>query len=485
MPASRPTCRPSGLAAALVPLAAGVLGAQPPAAAARVARAAGTVTGAVWDSLARAPLAGAEVQLVPDAGAAGRAFSVRTDAEGRFHVDSVPAGRYLAGFLHPRVDSLGVGIAPVALTLGDDTARVDLAFPSATSVQRQLCDPSEVSDSTALLVGVVRDAATGAPRRDATVRLRWTELELAPSGVRFYRPEIAVRTRGDGWFGVCGVPTSDRDDIGLAAESGADTSGVVPLRMGDTGVARRDLYVGRGLAPLRGVVRAASGNPVGGARVQLVGGTTVTTTDRDGAFVLAGQPVGSRLLDVRALGHVPLQLAVDLLGTGAPNAVAVTLTNVRSYLDTIRVTERRIDRTGFERRRRTLLMGRFLTPDDIAKRTAILTTDLLSGIGGVRLTVNQFGQRQVLMRGGFGGTCRPDIYIDGMPLLFGMDTAWASTNELDLFTRPDRLAGVEIYRDVSIAPVQFKRDPLSQCGSIVVWTTPRLPKAPRAKQAGS
>jgi hypothetical protein len=102
--------RLGSLIAALFPLATTALHAQ--------------VSGTVYDSLARAPLAGAEVQIVPADGGAGPAFVATADAEGRYRVDSVPAGRYRVGFFHPRVDSLGIGIAPTTLELrGDSAAR--------------------------------------------------------------------------------------------------------------------------------------------------------------------------------------------------------------------------------------------------------------------------------------------------------------------------------------------------------------------------
>src|SRR5690606_41504065 len=50
---------------------------------------------------------GALVQLVP-AQEATRAWSAHTGANGAFSFDSVEAGRYLLGFYHALLDSLGV-----------------------------------------------------------------------------------------------------------------------------------------------------------------------------------------------------------------------------------------------------------------------------------------------------------------------------------------------------------------------------------------
>src|SRR5689334_18632559 len=75
-----------------------------------VARAAGAqraqLTGHVYDSLSRRPLAGATVQLV---GARTRAsYVASTDSAGAYRVDSLRPDRYQAGFFHAELDSLGV-----------------------------------------------------------------------------------------------------------------------------------------------------------------------------------------------------------------------------------------------------------------------------------------------------------------------------------------------------------------------------------------
>src|SRR5688500_20042187 len=66
-----------------------------------------TVSGIVYDSLARAPLAGASVQLVTDK-VTTFMRSADTDSLGRFTLTDVPPGVYKLGFLHPLLDSIGV-----------------------------------------------------------------------------------------------------------------------------------------------------------------------------------------------------------------------------------------------------------------------------------------------------------------------------------------------------------------------------------------
>ena len=72
------------------------------------------IAGIVYDSLARRPLAGADVQLKRVRGAGtDTQREVRTataDQSGAFTFESVGEGTYVLGFFHLMVDSLGVAM---------------------------------------------------------------------------------------------------------------------------------------------------------------------------------------------------------------------------------------------------------------------------------------------------------------------------------------------------------------------------------------
>ena len=57
------------------------------------------VHGAVFDSVAQAPLAGAVVQIAPR-DATGPLYSATTDSTGHFRIADLPAGQFLIGFYH-------------------------------------------------------------------------------------------------------------------------------------------------------------------------------------------------------------------------------------------------------------------------------------------------------------------------------------------------------------------------------------------------
>jgi hypothetical protein len=59
-----------------------------------------------------------------------------TETDGRFHIDSLPPGRYMVGFESPLLDSLEIALAPRAATItAGGTATVALALPPATKLR--------------------------------------------------------------------------------------------------------------------------------------------------------------------------------------------------------------------------------------------------------------------------------------------------------------------------------------------------------------
>jgi hypothetical protein len=107
----------------------------------------------------------------------------------------------------------------------------------------------------------------------------------------------------------------------------------------------------------------------------------------------------------------------------------------------------------------------------VARRHTFRTAYLFSGVPGVRVDFDALGEPELLMRSGTGA-CRPMVYLDRMPL---------GSSELELFTWPDKLQGVEVYRDAAFTPAEFNRG--GGCGSIVLWTRPPEPKPRRAGRA--
>jgi hypothetical protein len=440
----------------------------------------GRISGLVIDSVAGKTLSGASVQIVPDDNLL-RPRTVRSDSLGRYTVGDLADGRYLVGFLHPMLDSLGLEplVREVFVRAGT-TQRLDLSIPSPNRIRAKICGPASSPDSGAIVIGFARNAHDGSPASNAKIVGEWHDVSITPSGVIRSTPRIASVSLDNGWFSMCGVPRGGT--MGLTASRGPDSSGVVDIDIPANGFARRDLYIaaapvrvtdttsattrggkgeksrtiGLGQMTLRGTVRrVGTGQPIRGARVVLTDGPS-TTTDERGEWALKEAPAGTRMLEVSAVGLYPERRPVNVVA-GAP-PIHIAMNTLRAVLDTVTIRAVRLsDMRNFEGRRRGG-SGRFLGARDIMRHRDKEMSDILRMQPGLQVQRKKDGSTSVYIRG--TDTCEAELYIDGHYI--------STTNDLDAWVRPERVAGVEIYSG-TMTPAQFQR-PLSSCGSIVIWT---------------
>lgn len=441
-----------------------------------------TVGGIVHDSITGTPLSGAVVQLVGSGEAAAFVRTVVSDSLGRFSIGDIESGRYMLGFFHPQVDSLGVELPPREILVDGRPVRVDLATPSPAHLKAAICGAESASDSGGVAVGFVRDARNRAPVGGSVVSAEWLELTVNRGGFTRRVPRLADTTAENGWFALCGVPSPAT--IVLVASHRADSTDVIEASVPAHGFLRRDLYIGTARAvvvadgfgradsaePVRRirvgdgsltgtVVAAGGGKALTGARVSIADGPE-TRADELGAWTLAGVPPGTRMLEVRAVGYYPERVAVDVLD-GAP-PIRSALSTMVAVLDTVRITASSVNAanvSGFAERRHTG-MGRFLTREQIARRHPLNISDMFYMVPGMRLDRVGFDTR-VTMRGSWG-SCSPALYLDGQ-YMRGL-----TTDDIDSWINPDEVVGIEIY-SAGMVPPQFEPG-MSGCGSIVVWT---------------
>jgi hypothetical protein len=450
-----------------------------------------TVSGVVYDSLARAPLAGAVVQLV--AADPGTRFNGTglSDSLGRFSISAVPAGRYMLGFLHATLDSLGMEPPLRELNVvGRVPVRADLAIPSPARLRTAICGPRAAADSVTLIVGVVRAGQDHAAAASASVSGMWVEFALSRGRLERTVPRLAVTTAANGWYALCNVPSAGT--VALIANRGADSTDLIEVEMPPARFLRRDLYIGSArivtdtlrtdtLGPLVSrrrvgegrisgvIVTADGGRPVAEALVRIRDGPETRANER-GEWSLTGAPVGTRMLDVRAVGYYPESRPVDVVMGAAP--VRTALMTMKSVLDTVRVVAERLSNRNmveFNERRRGG-MGRFLTAADIERRRPIVTSDLFLNMAGLRLERTEIGDTQLLMRGTFEELCVPNVYIDGR-YMRGM-----SADDVNGWVKPGEIAGMEVYVGPHV-PAQFNTGLAGggaaggeSCGAIVIWT---------------
>ena len=464
-----------------IPLLAGPLAAQtgnPP-----VRGTMTTVTGVVRDSIERVALAGATVQLVDTDPVKRFARTTIADSLGRFSIDSVPDGRYSLGFFHAALEPLGIEPPVRELSIsGQGQVRSDLGTPSRERFLGAVCGSKKQSDSAAVVVGVVRDARDFSAAGGVTVTGEWLELTFSKQGVVRKLPSLIATTAGNGWFALCGVPSPGT--MTIRASRGADSIDLIDVDIPAHGVVREELFLGTtrvadasprvdsgaaalpllrtGNGHLSGtVVSAESGRALAGARVAIVGGPQTRANER-GEWALGNAPVGTRMLEVRSVGYYPERRAVNVVSGAAP--ISVRLSTMKAVLATIRVSASRLryDLSGFQDRRRSVA-GRFITAEEVARRGAIFTSELLRRTPSVTLERDDLiGEEHILMRGPYG-KCAPTIFLNGSRM------SNLSADDIDDLISPKEIAGIEIYSEAA-APAQFRESTrMDVCGSVVIW----------------
>ena len=458
------------------------------------ARSTARVSGVVYDSIAGGPIADVLVHFVGASDdISGRDFSARTDADGRYVIESLPAGRYIAGFFHAAVDTLGIETPPRTVEVREGEQRVPLATPSMATLLGSICPPQQRSDSTGALIGHVLSADVELAITDATVLVEWSEMVIDAQGFRTRDVRIPGGTTGPGWFAICNLPT----DIALYARAvhGTDSSGTIEVEVPPGGLRHLTIQVGSatgiatspeitavtgvrrfyGAARLTGTVLDIQGNPVSGASVRAWGTDREALTNDRGVFVLDSLPAGTRTVEARALGWTPVRATAHLADARVTDvdfafrerAVVMPTVTSRAQL----VYARKL--IEFERRRRAGF-GTFLTPAFLESRPNVKLGELLRELPSVRIVntdVSANPTRTVLMpmQGGAGTVnCVPTLWVDGVR---------DPSQDFELL-RSDNLAGIEIYTRAFDRPAQFTDS--SKCGAIVVWLRPPPSAPPKA-----
>lgn len=478
----------------VVPALFGLLAVSPPQAAAQRT----TVFGTVYDSLNGRPLAGANVQLA-SSDLQGGVRAARTDSQGRFQLDRVPAGDYVVGFTHPFLDSLGLEVPLRSLTVEERMAQIQfaLAIPGTLSIRSQLCPETPRADSSGLMLGFLREADANVRVDSGMVLLEWTEMVVDRGEIHAVRKSATAHATGAGWYAVCGLSTAG--PIAAHAVSGSNESGYIDVRVPPRGMLHRDFNIptgnaamlvatgdsgefadSAGLRPARirggnstisGLVRNEAGDALSGAQVMVWGSGNTTTTRDNGRFAITGLPAGTQTVEVRYVGFAPKRAIVDL-ASGRSVSTTITMSERADVLDGMIVygVDRQLanDLEGFNQRRK-LGFGHFITRTDIERQSPIRFTDLFRSSPGLRIvSTGGLDYSLVASHGSSsGGVCRPLIFINGVRL--------ANSEGLDMMVDPHEVAGVEIYNGVGETPPQFKGGLNGECGTVAIWTVPNLP----------
>lgn len=476
---------------------------------------AGAIRGAVYDSVGLRRLARASVQLVGVARPSiGR--TATTDSAGAFTFDGIPAGRYVLGFLHDALDSLGLDSPRLHIEVrGTEVQHLQIGIPGPASLVASLCGTNIAHDSTGLLVGRLRHAA-GVVAAGGTVSVSWVELRFTRQGLQRATASQRGNVGEDGLFAICGVPMGT--SLVVRGWSGRDSTGLLEFSVPASGLLRRDLVVGRadtrltartndrvvmreGMTPtmrrdttslvrtsrgagrVRGTVRLLNGGALRDVQVNIWGTGLETTTDADGGYALDSVPEGSQTLVARSIGLVPWHGVIDVTAS-TPTVENVTLAPFIASLDTLRVRvgagPRDAWRTGFETRRGRGF-GDFLDETQIERANPLQVSDLFRDLPGIDVISSGTFGRRVMMRGRAAGMfCVPAVFVDGLRFFTGGARPGISTEfmeytgtaDLEFVVNPRDVKAVEVYPHDSSVPAEFD-DPHDGCGSIVIWTGAR------------
>lgn len=456
-------------------------GARPPSVRATGATLrAATVTGVVFDSLAGKALVGANVQLVgADSIVASQRFTALSDSAGRFRFASVPGGRYLVGFYHAALDSLGIEARAQVVDIGTMDQTLAVATPSAQTIIRGLCgaDSAGVASAT-LLLGHLHDAESEAAVVKGTIVAAWVQARIDGRSIGMLDGTATAVTGDAGWFAVCGLPSNIT--VTVRAVRDADSTGALGVRMSKNTVAHVSLYVAHaGRAPnarLVGRVVDAARNPIAAARARIDGSDRESGTAGDGGFVLDSLPAGTQSLEVRAIGYSPREIVVHLT-----DAMATTLDVVleRAVVLPAVVTRAAIIEQNlaiFEQHKRSSAGGFFLKPVRLEGYPGVQPVRaLVQGLPGVAVT-NSRGLWVVSMqapstygRGPPTRPCTPPIFVDGKRSTFTFD-------DVNTLIDADDIVGVEVYTREAQIPSVYSLDVNKPCGLISVWTSRVAPK---------
>jgi hypothetical protein len=419
-------------------------------------KAPGRIAGVVVDSLVNRAFVGARVWL----DTAGP--EARSDSRGAFTLGRVTPGVHVVNFAHPTLDSLGVRALQVRLRVeSDSTTTIVLAGPTLGTLKGRLC-----ADSSALVTGIIRDAASGAPIDSAQVTFGWIELVFSEVGGRLKRADLMqlqVQSNARGRYAACVPPNPE---FTIFARTGAARTGGVDIRADERGLGIANFSIDRlgadprfGTATIQGIVKYQDDTPLSYATVRLTDPEMSATTDEGGRFRIPFIPGGTRVLDTRALGYAPVRTVVDVRPRDTTH-MTVYMRKVHT-LDPVMVRAAAGDGsprtiTELEERRRRG-SGHRLTQSDLGRFQGARMDAVVRSLPFARVRSTSNGTR-VTLRSRTSRECEPTIWLDGRPTLF---------EAIEMLDVRDALA-VEAFAQKSEVPLDYQN--ASDCGAILVWT---------------
>lgn len=448
------------------------------------------IVGIVLDSTladSPAPLAGAEVTL------RGTEHRAVTDARGRFRLDPLPEGTYRVEFHHPRLVEIGIERPEPMLVQATAGRAVSarLATPSRSTLAALRCEARSApgEPATAILHGVVRDAATGATVGGARVRLvRASDPADRRGRAADGNAGSAVEAETDpgGAYLFCDLPPGP---FLLAADflgRGRHEVRVVPTSTTPTRV-DVDLVLSTAARLLGRVVSVREEEGVAGVVVRIRDTGQAALTDESGHFTFDSISPGALRLETSHMAYRPSEGAVAVSG-GETVRVEIRVAEEVLDLPPLVVTARARPLLMPERMRgfysrQARGLGTFIGREQLVERPAARVTDVLRDVPFLRVTST--GGRSTIIRGrkaggapvaaGIGTNknpyCFPMIYLDGTKLSTRTEALADLHEVINIIDNipASQIAGIEAYSGAASIPGEFAGLDTA-CGVIAVWT---------------
>lgn len=460
---------------------------------ARAAVGRGTITGTVFDSLAGGPARGVEVRI------RGTRRRARTDREGQFVFRRVPEGRYRVSFAHPVVPDLPDSLTAATVEVKPNwSSEVRLTGPGSERLHGWVCGDEEGG----LVIGRVVAEEGGEPMTGARVWFDWqgdgddeAAGALAAAAAATHRGSVEADSAGR--FLVCGVAVGrpvileargGRDTLTLAAdrriaavELRADPDAALEL-------AGREAS-GGGTELVGTVVSKETGEPLPGARLELIDAGREATAERGGRFRVTDLRPGSHRLVVDHLGfqsdtvRVTLQAAASTFVRLMAETEAVEVAGLEVEVER-RVRDRRL--AGFYRRMDSGL-GRFASKEQVERRGVLgavrrmpnvqvrpcyQVTQPSAGRPGEAIPIPGCYRLTGVARGStlsLNQECAPDIYLDGVRIGRGDESALGTAFDVVRNLPADQIEGIEVHEPGTV-PARYGGAGAG-CGVMLVWTS--------------
>lgn len=320
------------------------------------------------------------------------------------------------------------------------------------------------TDTSVLVTGVVFDSTASRPLAGALVQLLPAQDRSLARSVtsdslgRFSFPDVAAGS----WMLGFLHPRTDTIPGGAPTHLLTLRAGVVRREVtlfvpteqrGDAELLAYREPVGR----VRGTTQDSAGRAVANARILDASERELARTSESGDFAIEALPAGEQQLEVRAVGFTPQRFRFSVLPEQTV-LLDVELDQLAPVMAAVTTTARR-SIAGFHERRGQG-RGQYLDAEEIAKRRPLQVADALRLMQGVIIAPRTSFSSQVYVRAGYGRSCEPAVYIDGVELP-------SKTKDLDAFVDLDDIAAMEVYTKAAEVPLEFPGDPF--CGAILIW----------------